>query len=391
MITMATISQILKDVYRGPLANQLNTETDPLYNAIASTTEDIRGKQVVKAAPFGINGGIGAGAEAGPLPKSNGNQYQQFVSDLKNLYGTIEFTDKSMKATKGNEGAFVSIMEAELEGLKRAAKFNHSRMLYGDGVGILTTAKAATAAVVIPVNSIQYLIEGLTIDILDASTFAPITNGSQRRIKNITRGASPSITLDTEGGNITTAGTELITVQQSYNMEITGLKSIFKADGTLYGVNKAENYWMVPYLKGSVGTIKDTIIQAAIDDLEDRAGSKTNFILCSRGVSRAYQDYMEATKRNVNTLSLKGGFESLSYKNMPLVGSKFAQPGTMKLLDTSMFKFHHMGDWDWMDGANGVLNQVAGKPVWGATLVRYMEMICDLPGGQGELSGISES
>lgn len=389
-VTMAGADQVLKIVYRELLANQLNTETEAFYNAIESSTEGVTGKEVRVAAPFGVNGGIGAGTETGNLPKSNGNQYKQFVSTLKNLYGTITISDKSMKATKDNEGAFLSLLQGEIEGLKKTAKFNLSRMLYGDGSGVLTTAKVASATTTIGINDYKYLIEGLTIDILDGSTFAPIANGSARRIINVNRSATPSITLDSEGGNVTTAGTEIITVQQSYNSEIIGLGEIFKNTGSLYGVDRAANYWMIPYLKDSVGAISDVKIQEAIDYLDEVAGSKVNFMICSSDVKRAYQAYMEATKRNVNTLDLKGGFSALSYNNIPLTSSKFAQSGTLKLLNTDDFKLYHMGDWDFLQGTMGsILNQIPGTPVWTASLVRYAELLCSHSGGQAELRGIT--
>lgn len=392
-VTMASADQVLKIVYRELLANQLNTETDPFYNSIASSTENVFGKEVRVAAPFGVNGGIGAGLEVGPLPKSNGNQYQQFVSTLKNFYGVLSLSDKSMKATQNNEGAFLSLLQGEIEGLKKTAKFNLSRMLYGDGTGVLGNATAVvTAALTIPVNSYKYLIEGLTIDILNSSTFATVANGAARRIVSVNRGATPSITLDAAGGNVTLAGTELITVQQSYNAEITGMKAIFQSTGSLYGVDRTANYWMVPYMSTGVSAIADTKIQAAIDYLDEVAGAKTNFIVCSSGVKRAYLSYLEQTKRNVNTLDLAGGFTGLSYGKTPIVSSKFADVGTMKLLDTSKFEIEHMGDWDWLQGTMGsILTQVAGTPLWTATLVRYMELVCSNPGGQALLSGITES
>lgn len=391
-VTMQSADNVLKIVYKDVLANQLNTETDPLYNAIGNTTQNISGKQVVKLAPFGINGGMGAGSETGNLPKSNPNQYKNFVSDLRNFYGTLSISHKSMKASRDNEGAFLDLLRGEIEGLKRAAKFNNSRMLYGDGVGIIAKATAVvTAKVVIPVDSYKYLIEGLTIDILDASSKAPVANGTARRIVNVNRGITPSITIDTEGGNVTLAGTELITVQQSYNMEVTGLGAIFKDTGSLYGVNRADNYWMVPYMQSAVGAISDAKIQKSIKYLDDVSGAKTNFLLCSSGVETSYYAYLESTKRNVNTLDLKGGFTALSFGNKPLVSSKFMPTGSMMLLDTSKFKFHHMGDWEWLEGTTGsILNQIQGTPVFTATLVRYMEMICDHPGGQAMLTGISE-
>ena len=71
------------------------------------------GKEVRKMAPYGLNGGFGAGTEDGELPASGGNQYIQFISTLKNLYGTIEISDKSIKASASNAGAFVQLLNDE--------------------------------------------------------------------------------------------------------------------------------------------------------------------------------------------------------------------------------------------------------------------------------------
>lgn len=46
----------------------------------------------------------------------------------------------------------------------------------------------------------------------------------------------------------------------------------------------------------------------------------------------------------------------------------------------------------WLEGEDGkVLKQVAGKPVYTATLVKYAELICNRPCGQGALLGIKEA
>lgn len=38
-----------------------------------------------------------------------------------------------------------------------------------------------------------------------------------------------------------------------------------------------------------------------------------------------------------------------------------------------------------------MLRQVPGKPVYSATLVKYADLLCSRPNGQGMLSGITES
>lgn len=45
-----------------------------------------------------------------------------------------------------------------------------------------------------------------------------------------------------------------------------------------------------------------------------------------------------------------------------------------------------------MEDDNGkVIKQVAGKPVYTATLVKYADMLCDRPAGQAAISGITEA
>ena len=44
------------------------------------------------------------------------------------------------------------------------------------------------------------------------------------------------------------------------------------------------------------------------------------------------------------------------------------------------------------NGEDGkILKQVPGKPVYTATLVKYAELMCENPSGQGMLAGITEA
>jgi hypothetical protein len=53
---------------------------------------------------------------------------------------------------------------------------------------------------------------------------------------------------------------------------------------------------------------------------------------------------------------------------------------------------HQLCDWRWLEGDDGkVIKQVANKPVYKATLVKYADMICDRPNSQAIISGITEA
>ncbi len=122
------------------------------------------------------------------------------------------------------------------------------------------------------------------------------------------------------------------------------------------------------------------------------AGSQIDFIVCSYDVRRAYLDYLALTRTNVDFMNLDGGFKALSYNGIPLVADRFVESGTMYLLNSKDFKLHQLCDWRWLEGDNGkVIKQKAGSATYGATLVKYADMICDKPIGQAKLSGITVS
>ena len=77
MVTLTSAESALKNVYLGVVANQLNVRANPLLAKIKRTSKDVWGKSIKKLAPYGINGGIGAGSETSTLPTSTGNSYVQ--------------------------------------------------------------------------------------------------------------------------------------------------------------------------------------------------------------------------------------------------------------------------------------------------------------------------
>ena len=84
MVTLASADSALKSFYLDAVAQQLNTEVNPLLAKIKQSTADVWGKEVRRLAQYGVNGGVGAGTEEGSLPAAGGNNYDQFVTTLKN-------------------------------------------------------------------------------------------------------------------------------------------------------------------------------------------------------------------------------------------------------------------------------------------------------------------
>ena len=125
MVTLSNANSALKTYYLGVLANQLNVGINPFLAKIEQTTADVWGKEIKKLVPYGINGGVGSGSETSNLPAVGGNNYTEFTLALKNLYGQIEITDKAIRASQNSVGAFVNLLNAEMEGLIKDLGINN--------------------------------------------------------------------------------------------------------------------------------------------------------------------------------------------------------------------------------------------------------------------------
>ena len=390
-VNLTSADKALKSYYLDAVSDQLDNSINPFLAQIKKTTENVWGKEVKKLAIHGVNGGIGAGSEDGSLPTARGNHYVQFSSTLKNLYGTIEISDKAMRASENNSGAFVSLLNAEMEGLLKSSSFNLGRMLFGNGSGVLAyVANVVNGALVL--DDTVNLMEGMIIDIRDYDG-SEIASAVGREIEIIDR---ENHAIKISGSTLTSQTVQqgaMVVVHNSYNQEITGLGAIFDSSvSTLYGVNKTQEMWIKPYVKDSIGDISENDIQCAIDAIEMASGSSPNLIITSWGVRRALVNLFAANKRSVDTMELAGGFKAISYNGIPIVVDRFCPAETMYLLNTDDFNLHQLCDWQWLTGDDGkVLRQIPGKPVYTATLVKYAELMCSRPYAQAMLTNVTEA
>lgn len=390
-VNLTNADSALKSVYLDAISQQLDYNVNPFLAAIEKSTNDVWGKEVRKMAIYGMNGGIGAGTEDGDLPSASGNNYAQFVTTLKNLYGVIEISDKAIRASENNVGAFVNLLNSEMEGLVRSSSFNFGRMLFGNGSGVLATVGNVVNGS-IEVDSTVNFMEGMVVDFRDEDGNL-ISGASGRRVTTVNRTTSIIKVDGTTLNSTLVPEASIITVQGSYKNEITGLATLFDNDSpTIYGLSKTANTWLAPYVKRNVGAISELTIQTALDTIEEISGKGSNFIVCSWGVRRALQQLFSENKRVIDTMELAGGFKAMSYNGIPIVADRFCPKGSMYLLNTEDFTLHQLCDWQWLTGDDGrVLKQIPGKPVYTATLVKYADLICARPNGQGLLTGITEA
>lgn len=376
MITITNADAALKDYYLDAVSAQLNGEVSPFFNAITKTSDNVFGKDVKIAIAKGSMSGVVAGAEDGALPSPRSNRYYGVTLPLKNIYGTIEISDKAMRASADTSGAFVNLLNAEMEGLVAGAKANFARMLYGDGNGYLCSVVSKKSAKALTVNNAKSCFVGLTVTVGLASPVQTVITAVDTEAK--------TITVEHDFTSATFAGGEKVSVAGADGNELLGLAAIF--DGTtLYGYAKATEAYFKPFEKTCASaSLTEGDIVDVIDKLEEANDGKVNMILCSHKVRKQIASLMTASRRIVNTTDIAAGYSSIVVNDVPVFADKFCPDDRIYFIDTDDFSLNQLCDWAWIEDEGGrILKQVAGKAAYSATLVKYAELVCKRPCGQG--------
>jgi len=385
---MSTADNALKNVYLGVLSEQLNMNVNPLLAKIEKTTENVVGKEVHKVVTNGFNGGVGAGAEVSGLPLPTGLNYILLKSDLRNLYGKIEISDKAIRASSSTQGAFVNLLNAEMEGLINSGKFHLGRMLYGTGDGYLATCyNFSENNYVFGLDSLANIMVGMRVDIVVDGVKSEAFSNVEVKDWNI---ANKSVTLSVACDMDMELSNDVKLYVHNAGREITGLGAICDVENiaTLYGVDRTNVSWLKP----TNVTVNDTTFGEAkmleiIDNISTNWNSNVDMILMSQRVRRKYQSLMANNRINIDVLNLEGGYKALSFNGIPVIADRFVGEHDAYFVDSNSLKLHQLCDWEWLSNDKGqILRQKEGYPVHTATLVKYAELICDKPAGIAKMN-----
>lgn len=383
MITLNNADAALKDYYLDAVSALLNGSISPFFNAIEKTTENVFGKDVKMSIVKGGMGNVIAGDEDGDLPSPYSNRYYGVTMPLKNIYGTIEISDKALRASREDSGAFVNLLNAEMEGLVGSAKANFARMLYGDGNGLLCNVITQASQTNIVVDSARQYFIGLKVDLVSSDGTVVLEGCTITDVST----SSNTVCVDAEITTARLTAGDKIYVSGVYGKEICGLAGIFDGS-TLYGYTKSVDLYFSPYRKSIAGaTLTEEHIIDMLDTLEVNHDSKVNMILCSHASRKQIANLLSDNRRIVNTQDLTGGFAGVYVNDVPVYADKYCPDNRIYFLNTDDFILNQLCDWEWMEDESGkVLKQVPGKAAYSATLVKYAELICKKPCGQGLLT-----
>lgn len=383
---------MLKNGYLPVFENQLTVEPSPFLEKIKKSP--LTNHKLVAGAPVGINGGFGFGAEGASTPSAAALNYDGFNLASKDLYVDVQISHKTVLLGQSNTASIVNAVEGEIESSYQSAKWNVGRALFGDGSGVIATLNdsASSGQAVIKVSSADYLIEGLVVDLY--ATSGTTTKTETHRIKAVNRvptSGKYSVTLDANLSNNLSSG-GFVTVQGSYNREITGLGAIYDSGvTTLYGLTKSSYPELYPTSVDANHDLTDIVLYDAVKKARRYKNSKIDLIMMGDEAFTAYQTYMiESNVAIVQNRKFLGGTAGLQVlvgdQMVDIVNEHFVPSTKAWGVDTSAFTYYST-PWDFATfNGSSAFTMLDGTSIYRALLASYGELMCKNPGGCIEIT-----
>ena len=397
--TLELVKEILKDKYLPAFRNQIGIKPSPFLEMIKKT--NATNDTVKAAATFGLNGGVGFGVDGSDTPISGPQMYKDFEIGLRNLYCNIEISDKTIKLGSKSESSMIDALDREVRSAFDATNWNLGRALFGDGSGVLCKIKAVEKDTIVTVDSAKNLKEGMIVDTYSTGGSTPTEK--ERRIIAIDR-ANNIVYLSSP----TSATTGFMTLQNSYNREITGLGAVMEKaaavtveenDYQLYGKSVYQNPWLKPLVydatKAVGGGLNDVLITNAMRDAERDKNGDIDLIMMGDTAFNAYQMYMKENNVTITEqLKFKGGhsgFEVLfGNKTAKVVNESFVPETEVWGVSTKDWKYEST-PFDFANENSSTFTLVPGKNYYRALLTSYGNVICENPGASFKITNCTYS
>ena len=392
--TMANVDAALKNDYQPAVREQL-VNSWMLLSQIQSNSKDVEGRYAVLSLHVSRNSGIGGRAAGADLPAAGSQGYAEQRVPITRNYARIAIHGDLIEAAASDKGSFARMLQAELDGAMRDLKNDVSRQLYGDSTKSIAQCGVTSAAAVIvltnPTNiQMRQFHVGMLVDIGTAANYTLRVAGATILSKTAT-----TITIDS---SITTAATDYVTRAGTAGNELTGLREIVAASGTLFNVDPSDVPEWVSTVDANGGTPRtpnDSLFTKMIGDINFASDADANMICTTRGVQRAFAATLDSQKRFSNSIDLKGGFKALTVSagnvEIPLVVDNDSPAATSLVLNTNHLTHYQMGSpWSFMQRDGTVLKYVTGKDQYEAVIYNYHELATDRRNAHGIIKDLTE-
>jgi hypothetical protein len=421
--TISGFDAALKDVYAGPIRDQLNEKTRLLDLFTKGDIEQYEweGRQVVLALRKSRNAGIKAVAEGGGLPTAGKQGYANLKIPMTFLEGRIELTAQVMKASRSDKGSFARAMDSEQKGLVEDISRQRNRELAYYGSGTLATvasgATSFTQTVTAPggvagtVNTSRFLKVGMMIAFTSPAgvirtdgigTIASVTDtgsGSASIVVTGTGSGPATTTADLVSLGANASGTN----EGSYQLESMGILGIVDSTtyvSSIFGLDRSNsaNAWFRSTVMSSVGALSPDVLQRGVDNAEEVSGEVIDTFISHASVRREYLKLSEADRHyygsnkpiNSDVGTKAGAFkEEVTFDSMPFKVDKDFVYGTLVGVNKGHLFWIPEVEGEWADEDGTVLFRVQNKDNYEARYRLFENFFSDKGNSHVRFDGIT--
>ena len=366
--TKTTASGILKNVYEGPIVDQINNPNVLLKFINRNARDIVEGSRIVGSIRLRPSQGLGARAEMVALPQPLNTTWAQPYDTLKHLYGVMRLSGPLIRATENMAAAFNRAVKAEAEGMVTGLQLDMQRQTYGSeaGDGRIAVCGVTSSSLTIQLatgTNMRYFEVGMLVDILVLGSTA-VSNGTGRSINAIDE-TNYTITIDTaaaysgaDSGTVSTTAADGIYRNGSLSGEINGLEQVISTS-SLHNIDPATSgngRWQ-GNVDTNFGAFSILAFQARVDNSHNRSGKWVTHIFSQEGPRNAYLAELQGLRHIVqqaNSIKLDGGFSGLEYTGGGETAIWFKDPyakdaATIYGVRLSDLELKRYSDWKFMD------------------------------------------
>jgi hypothetical protein len=370
--TLATADAVLKDLYVGPIIEQINYKTYMLDQIDRDSDHvDFTGRRAIVPLHTLGNRKRGSIPDGGTLPTPGTQSYADAIIGIKYHAQGLALTDMAIKQAGKNEGAFVNLLDEETKRLAQDFKKDINRQVYGDGTGLLATVTAGGAGVAtVTVDSTQYLQVGDPIDVLVRATGAAFHASSlnltilsiDRTTRVVTFTSVITGTTDNTLG-LYIAGNSFGSGGAIASYEMDGLRNITATTGTLHGINRAtagNEYFRGKRQAASGAVAGESLFAQLADDIGAGGLGDVDVFLTTRGIRRRLANTYQSQKRfnDAKAVDIHAGYTAIFVNEIPVIADDDVPKGWVFALQKDAFKWFEVEKPDWLRSEDGTVWQM---------------------------------
>lgn len=395
--SLTTVSNLFKTKF-GKLSENTYNSANVLLGRVKKEY-DFTGKQLFVPVPLSFSGGVGAGS----LPTANYSSVDDALINAEKVYAVTQVDRESLKASADDEGAFVRLLKFTVQKAVESYMRNASRILYGDGTGVLgqfsgNAAGTATDPILTILNTGTYSWNEANFEDKDYINVNSLSSVWEIvSVDPSTRAVTLSRISGADDLTAIGAGTHSVYMQNSKNEEPVGLLGTVEASaGSVYSIPVARRWKGYQKDANAAGLITDLMNEVMLG-VQKQSGKVPNLITTSFTQYRKLLNILEDQKEyslDARAADLKGHVSFRGVEFMSSAGpvgvfpDRFCPENKMYFLNDNFITLHHRPDFGWFDDDGTVFLRESSSDAYGARYGGYWQTFIP-PSFHGVLSDLA--